>query len=184
MSDILQQVEAFARQAHGAQRRKFVDEPYIHHPIRVMQTCARVTNDLCVLSAALLHDVLEDTPVGEAQLLEFLKTVMPEQSAQRTLGLVIELTDVFTHEAYPKLNRRARKAKENERLMTTSVDSRTVKYADMIDNARDVTGGFAPKLLQEIRTNLTCIPGGDHILYAEAIALVNQQLKKYGDADR
>lgn len=61
--DILKNIEEFARQAHGDQQRKFADEPYIMHPIRVMQLCGEYASDLPVLSAALLHDVLEDTAV-------------------------------------------------------------------------------------------------------------------------
>jgi (p)ppGpp synthase/HD superfamily hydrolase len=183
MNDILQKVEAFARSAHGTQRRKFVDEPYINHPVRVMQKCAGVTNDLAILSAALLHDVLEDTPVGKEEMQAFLQTVMSVSQAERTVGLVIELTDVYTHAAYPKLNRRARKAKESERLKTTSNDSHTIKYADIIDNATGIAGDdFAPKLLQEMRVNLQHIPGGNEQLYREASDLVREELIKLGKA--
>ena len=179
MQDILEKVEAFARQAHGSQRRKFVDEPYINHPIRVMRKCAGVTDDLPILAAALLHDVLEDTPVGKDEMLGFLQTVMSPADAERTLTLVIELTDVYTHAAFPKLNRRARKAKENERLLTTGNDSRTIKYADIIDNAVGIAGDdFAPKLLQEMRVNLKNIPGGNETLYQEATATVAEGLEK------
>jgi (p)ppGpp synthase/HD superfamily hydrolase len=179
MQPILEQVEAFARKAHGSQRRKFVDEPYINHPIRVMQQCAGVTNDISILSAALLHDVLEDTPVTKEVMFAFLQTIMPVAVAERTLQLVIELTDVYTHAAFPKLNRRVRKAKENERLATTSNDSRTVKYADIIDNAVGIAGDdFAPKLLQEMRVNLKNIPGGDESLYRKATAIVADGLAR------
>jgi (p)ppGpp synthase/HD superfamily hydrolase len=184
MHTILQQVEAFARTAHGTQRRKFVDEPYINHPVRVMQKCAGLTNDIAILSAALLHDVLEDTPVGKDALQAFLQQVMHPREAERTLGLVIELTDVYTHAAYPRLNRRARKAKENERLKTTSNDSRTIKYADIIDNAVGIAGDdFAPKLLQEMRVNLQHLSGGNEQLYREACDLVREGLIKLGNTN-
>jgi (p)ppGpp synthase/HD superfamily hydrolase len=176
MDNILQKVEAFARQAHGSQVRKFVNEPYINHPIRVMQTCARITDDITILAAALLHDVLEDTAVTGHDILRFLRTVMPAEQAKRTLQLVIELTDVFTHAAYPSLNRRARKIKENERLATTSADSRTIKYADIIDNANDVDDDFGPKLLNEMAVSLQAIPGGNEELYQLAANLVQRRL--------
>lgn len=169
MNTILEQVEAFARKAHGNQRRKFADELYINHPVRVMKKCAGVTDDITILSAALLHDVLEDTSVEKDEMLDFLRTVMSPEDAQRTLQLVIELTDVYTHSAFPKLNRRARKAKEHERLKTISNDSRTIKYADIIDNAIGIADDdFAPKLLHEMRVNLAGIPGGNETLYREA----------------
>ena len=42
-------------QAHEGQKRKFSDEPYSNHPIRVASMVK------CEASSALLHDVLEDT---------------------------------------------------------------------------------------------------------------------------
>lgn len=177
MNTILEQVEAFARKAHGSQRRKFADELYINHPVRVMKKCAGVTDDITILSAALLHDVLEDTEVDEEEMLDFLTTVISPAEARRTLGLVIELTDVYTHAAFPKLNRRARKEKESERLKTTSNDSRTIKYADIIDNAIGIADDdFAPKLLHEMRVNLKNIPGGNETLYREASEIVAKGL--------
>jgi (p)ppGpp synthase/HD superfamily hydrolase len=179
MDNVLKQVEIFARDAHGDQRRKFVNEMYIEHPIRVMKLCSSVTQKLPILAAALLHDVIEDTPVSVEEMKEFLLRVMSESDAEKTTKLVVELTDVFTHAAYPKWNRRVRKDKENERLMTTSNDSRTIKYADMIDNATGIEGNdFAPKLLQEMRRNLKSIPGGDEALYREAITIVNEGISK------
>jgi (p)ppGpp synthase/HD superfamily hydrolase len=181
MENVLKQVEDFARRAHGSQRRKFVDEAYIEHPIRVMKTCNKVTQELPLLAAALLHDVLEDTPVTADQMREFLSGIMNANDTEKTMHLVIELTDVFTHAAYPKWNRRVRKDKENERLKTTSADSRTIKYADMIDNAQGIEGDdFAPKLLREMRTNLKYIAGGNETLYQQAVTLVDEGIEKTG----
>lgn len=176
MDNILQKVEAFAREAHGSQVRKFVNEPYFNHPVRVMQTCARITDDVTILAAALLHDVLEDTAVNEEELSSFLHGVMPAGQAQHTLTLVIELTDVYTHAGFPALNRRGRKIKENERLSTTSAGSRTIKYADMIDNANDVDEDFGPKLLNEMAVCLQTIPGGNEELYQLAANVVQRRL--------
>jgi guanosine-3',5'-bis(diphosphate) 3'-pyrophosphohydrolase len=54
----------FASEKHVSQRRKgCADIPYINHPIRVAEllfTTGGIT-DTEVLSAAILHDVLEDT---------------------------------------------------------------------------------------------------------------------------
>ncbi|MDF2448383.1 MAG: metal-dependent phosphohydrolase [Bacteroidota bacterium] len=63
MEIILDQIREFADKAHGEQMRKYTPGRYIVHPIRVMNTCKRVTYDICILAAALLHDVLEDTAI-------------------------------------------------------------------------------------------------------------------------
>ena len=57
----LEKIRHFADQAHGGQLRKYTPERYIVHPVRVMETLKKYTDDLTVLAAALLHDVLEDT---------------------------------------------------------------------------------------------------------------------------
>lgn len=52
----------FAKQAHTGQFRKS-GEPYIIHPILVASIVAKITGDESMVMAALLHDVVEDTPV-------------------------------------------------------------------------------------------------------------------------
>ena len=52
----------FAKQQHGDQRRKS-GEPYITHPLAVAQIVAEELHlDSESIEAALLHDVIEDTP--------------------------------------------------------------------------------------------------------------------------
>ena len=178
--NILEQVRLFAESAHGTQKRKYRDELYIRHPERVMETCRSVGSGTEILAAALLHDVLEDTEVDEREMLEFLETVFPPEPARKTLDLVIEMTDVYTKEKFPHLNRRARKAKELERIKNTSADAQTIKYADIMDNAPDTTEhdpGFAKKMLHEYRVMLNETAKGNEQLYKKAVATVNACLK-------
>lgn len=51
-----------ATRAHDGQHRKGSDIPYISHPYSVMLFAAEMTSDEDTLAAALLHDVLEDSP--------------------------------------------------------------------------------------------------------------------------
>jgi (p)ppGpp synthase/HD superfamily hydrolase len=180
METILENIIEFADNAHGEQRRKYTPERYIVHPIRVMETCRRVTNDTCILAAAILHDVLEDTEVEHAQLESFLKTQMNDDMALRTLQLVVDLTDVYVKKDYPKLNRRSRKSKELLRLEKTSPDSQTIKYADIIDNSKEIVEhdpDFAKVFLYECRTNLKKMDQGNQELYHEAVNLVNSAIE-------
>ncbi len=57
----------FADAAHGAQKRKS-GEPYILHPIAVAQALALQQVDYSSLTAALLHDVVEDTTVSLSEV--------------------------------------------------------------------------------------------------------------------
>ncbi len=59
----------FARLQHNEQTRKS-GEPYIIHPVAVAFILAELEMDEDTICAALLHDVLEDTPVTEKDLEE------------------------------------------------------------------------------------------------------------------
>lgn len=177
MSLVLQLIQDFATQAHGDQQRQFVPESYIAHPIRVMETCKPHTADRSILAAALLHDVLEDTPVTNVQLQDFLISVMVESEAKRTLQLVIELTDIYTKANYPQWNRRKRKVKETQRLGKVSPGAQTIKYADIIDNSLTIQNAgtdFARKYLFECRSLLREMRKGDPELWSVANETVDR----------
>ena len=57
----------FGAEAHQGQKRKS-GEPYIYHPLAVARTLALMRMDYKCLIAAILHDVIEDTPVAKEQL--------------------------------------------------------------------------------------------------------------------
>jgi len=180
MEEILKQVEAFADRAHGNQTRKYTPDRYIVHPVRVMEICRRYTSSLPVLSAALLHDVLEDTPVTKGEIYDFLSTVMSKEEALQTIELVVELTDVFIKKAYPQWNRKKRKEQESDRIALTSPDAQTIKYADIIDNSKEIIQydeDFGPKFLKECRNLLKRINKGNPELYQVAIKTVDENLK-------
>ncbi len=59
----------FAEENHNGQFRKS-GEPYIIHPVCVAHILAGIGMDDATICAALLHDVVEDTPVTKEQLLK------------------------------------------------------------------------------------------------------------------
>ncbi|ACU62371.1 HD domain-containing protein [Chitinophaga pinensis] len=177
--DQLSQIKAFAGQAHGSQRRKFADEPYINHPVRVMEICGKYTSDLPVLSAALLHDVLEDTAVTTEELSAWLYKTLSSADADRTLKLTVELTDIYVKKDYPHWNRRKRKQMEATRLSQISAAGQTIKYADIVDNANDITTAdtdFISTFLHECRQLLKVMEKGNPALRQQAMDIVNKHL--------
>ncbi len=58
-----------AKDAHGSQRRKS-GEPYIVHPLWVAIILADLEMDKETIIAAMLHDVVEDTQISEAEISE------------------------------------------------------------------------------------------------------------------
>lgn len=178
---ILNEITIFADRCHGTQMRKHTPDRYIVHPVRVMKMLRERSHDLPLLAAALLHDVLEDTPATKEAVHDFLAKYLDEKQAQHTIQLVEELTDVFTKEAYPNFNRRKRKAMEMERMAKTSGAAQTVKYADIIDNCREIVGhdpAFARIFLSECYALLKKMPNGDPELYKEALETVSKNLQR------
>ena len=177
--EILEQIKEFADKAHGEQTRKYTPERYIVHPVRVMNIVARHTEDTAVLTAALLHDVLEDTPTTVEDIRNFLSPILEDHEVDKAVRLTIELTDVYTKINYPKLNRRQRKAKEIERLHLISAEGQTIKYADILDNAVEIVEqdtDFARVFLHEARSILRKMDKGDIHLYEKTYATVEDLL--------
>jgi len=176
--EILFAVREYAENAHGEQMRKYTPEPYMVHPLRVMELLKEYTNDTAMLAAALLHDVLEDTPVKPGEMLEFLETLMDKKMAKETLDLVVELTDVYIKKDYPHLNRKQRKALEQERVGGTSANTQTIKYADIIDNCSEIVKHdrhFAAVYIVECMKNLQAMDKGDEKLRERAMKLLREK---------
>ena len=183
METALETIREFADQAHGTQQRKYTPERYIVHPVRVMEMIRNYDATFPMLAAALLHDVLEDTPVKAPELLQFLKTVMDPDQADQTLSLVQQLTDVYVKSDYPQWNRRFRKSKEIERIATTSAEAQTIKYADILDNCQEIAEQdpeFAPKYLRECLAILQKAHEGNKALHTVAVQFVQNELRQLG----
>lgn len=69
MTEVLTKAIILATGAHAGQTDKS-GVPYILHPLRVMARLAAKGRHETVLAAAVLHDVLEDTPVTIAELVQ------------------------------------------------------------------------------------------------------------------
>jgi len=180
-SHILKEIITFADHAHGDQQRKYSKERYIVHPIRVMQTVQQYTNDLPVLAAALLHDVLEDTPVTLEEIRLFLKQHMSASDTERTLDLVRDLTAIYTKKAFSRMNRRTRKQKEFDRLSRAKSEAQTIKYADVMDNVVDIMThdpDFGRVFLTEAELLLAKIDRGNPVLYQRAKQTLKQCLER------
>lgn len=63
---LIKKAYEFAKFHHGDQLRKS-GEPYIIHPIQVAYILADIGLDESTICAALLHDVVEDTPVTRSR---------------------------------------------------------------------------------------------------------------------
>ena len=84
----------FAAERHKHQFRKGkIKTPYINHPINVVTLLTEFgENETDLLSAAALHDVIEDTTNGKHEIDELSKTIK-EKFGDKVLDIVIEVSD-------------------------------------------------------------------------------------------
>jgi guanosine-3',5'-bis(diphosphate) 3'-pyrophosphohydrolase len=97
---------------------------------------------------------------------------------------VEELTDIYVKKSYPRMNRRTRKAKELARMEHISADAQTIKYADIIDNCREIVtddSDFAAVFLRECATLLDKVNQGNPQLYAQAQETVRRAFEELAD---
>lgn len=158
---------------HRNQKRKYTGNPYEVHLKAVAARVKRYTNDNLSVAAAFCHDLFEDTECTEIALLNALSEAgYTKKEAIKIIALVWELTDEFEKEKYPTLNRRQRKSEEAKRLWSVSPKAQQVKYADLIDNAIDLTHndkGFAKVYLGEMERILEKMDKGNPELYQKAL---------------
>ncbi|WP_282760884.1 HD domain-containing protein [Komagataeibacter saccharivorans] len=168
MTDLISRADAFAARAHASidQRRKYTGDPYIGHPRRVAQTVKDTGARDEVIAAALLHDVVEDTPVT----LEEIRTEFGKDVA----ALVEMVTDVSRP---ADGNRRVRKAMDRDHLALASAEGQTIKLADLIDNTASITRydpGFAKIYMREAVELPGVLKKGDRTLRQRASILAKQ----------
>jgi len=89
MENTLQTIIDFADKAHDEQTRKYTPERYIVHPVRVMKICQPYTTNKAMLAAAILNDVLEDTPVTPEEMHAFLRSVFDDSTAKKLYSLLL-----------------------------------------------------------------------------------------------
>src|SRR5262245_20368298 len=161
MTTLYEKALAFATVKHDGQLRKYTGEPYIMHPIAVAKLVKATGAREAVVAAALLHDVLEDTPTTVPELRVWFGDEVTE--------LVIELTNVFNPGTGG--NAAARKAKEAARLAATSADAQTIKVADILHNTPSIAKydpGFARVYLPEKAALLAVLTKAHPTLLAKA----------------
>ena len=129
MESLAQTALVFATAAHAAvgQMRKYTDDPYIVHPIRVATTVAKFGGTDEMIAAAYLHDVVEDTGVSIVDIQDMFGPAV---------ALIVDgLTDVSVPEDG---NRAVRKAMDRQHSADATYEAQFVKCADIIDNAHDI----------------------------------------------
>lgn len=164
LSDSWRAAASFAARCHAGQVRKDGQTPYIAHPLRVALVVRHVfeVNDPIALAAALLHDVIEDTPADYDDLLE--------QFGQEVAETVAALTkDMRMPEA-------EREAAYDAQLARANWQAQLVKLADVYDNLSDVLSDrMREKTLEKVGRAIAC--AGDEPRLRRAVEVVRGVLE-------
>ena len=117
----------FSAEAHEGQHR-MTGEPYIYHPVAVARILADLRMDHKCLMAAILHDVIEDTPTAKEQLARTF-----DQEIADLVDGVSKLTKIDF-----KSRAEAQAANFRKMLLAMTKDIRVIliKLADRLHNMR------------------------------------------------
>jgi len=123
----------FASARHKHQFRKGeVKIPYINHPINVITLLSEYgENETNLLSAAALHDVIEDTANGKQEI-DKLSKIIKEEFGDKVLKIVLEVSDDKT---LPYQERKKLQIKDTPFL---SNEGKKLKISDKICNIKDM----------------------------------------------
>lgn len=127
MGQILSRAIRLAMQAHAGQFRAGTSIPYVVHPLECAGLLASLGASETVQAAAVLHDVVEDTPVTLSQV--------EAVCGPRVAVLVAEVTDPAELTGVEAKARQMRLAREGG----YSPEALVLKVADCVSNARDLT---------------------------------------------
>ena len=130
----------FAEEAHVGQLRKS-GEPFIEHPLNTALYLADMRLDHTGLIAALLHDVVEDTPITQQEISQGFGEEVAKLVDGVTKLTQAEAMSIGSHDEprpVQNANDAARAASIRKMLMTMAEDVRVViiKLADRLHNMR------------------------------------------------
>ena len=133
-TSILDKAIVFAVKAHAGTARRGKTFPYIVHPMEAVEIVATMTSDQELLSAAILHDTVEDTDVTVEQI--------RNEFGDRIASIVAAESD-NPHESKDDIeNWRARKQAAIDRLATASHDTKIVALGDKLSNMRAIARDY------------------------------------------
>ncbi|MCL2387452.1 MAG: HD domain-containing protein, partial [Defluviitaleaceae bacterium] len=131
----------FAYEAHKTQTRKS-GEPYVTHPLEVAIILAAIRTDLESISAALLHDVVEDT--------NFTSGDIEKKFGEEVSQLVDGVTKIQKVAYVSKTDRQAENYRKMFFHMSQDVRVLLIKIADRVHNMRTLGGHSHAEKQREI----------------------------------
>ena len=165
-SPLIQDAIEIATIAHEGQVRRFTNEPYINHPLRVAARVEGIVSENG-LAAAILHDSLKDTALTFSDI-------------NTAFGYHVVTRVLYLTEQKPAVGNRAhRKAVQRARMHFVgpgeAFDVHTIKMADCIDNMpgiREHDPNFWKVMYQEMVHLGPCLHHADKDITEEFYAVL------------
>lgn len=164
--------------------RKYTGELYINHCVEVVDILKEFgLDDFISTMISIGHDLFEDIDdILPSHVIAYFQEIgLSSDVALQILQGIVDLTDRFTSEKFPELNRKVRKTKESERLSKVPGKIQTIKYADLISNTKSIVEHdekFARTYLEEKQELLNLLTKGDELLYHLAKSTLYESLFK------
>ena len=136
MMNKIEEAIIYATVMHQGKARKLVNTPYILHPLEVAQILSAMTDDQDVITAGILHDIVEDTDGTLAEI--------EKRFGERVAFLVSSESE----NAYPGESEDAtwkRRKEESLKILKNTDDQgvRMLWLADKLANIRSLAGAYS-----------------------------------------
>src|ERR1700683_3748411 len=138
--ELLRRAYELAAEQHGSQKRES-GEPFLSHPLEVAHVLADMKLDVTTVSAALLHDVVEDTQIPLSRIAELFGPV--------TARLVEGVTKISRLDLLTPETRQAENLRKMLLAMVNDVRVVMIKLVDRLHNMRTLEF-LAPERQQRI----------------------------------
>ncbi|MBL6752347.1 MAG: bifunctional (p)ppGpp synthetase/guanosine-3',5'-bis(diphosphate) 3'-pyrophosphohydrolase [Nevskia sp.] len=135
----------FGARMHSGQARQS-GEPYIYHPLAVARILAEMRLDATTICAAILHDVIEDTPVE--------KTEIARNFGRDVAELVDGVSKFHKVEGMTRAEQQAESVRKLLLAMAQDLRVILVKLADRLHNMRTLEGTEPAKRRRVARETL------------------------------
>lgn len=152
--EIIQKAYDKAKKLHKDQKRKD-GTPYIIHPVEVALILAKLDFDENVISAALLHDTIEDCGYTENEMKsDFNNTVfklVDSVSAIDKTKYVFDKENIYEDPEFVKSSAEEQTFKKLIKLGKDNPCGFAIKFADRLHNLRTISTFDYPKQLEKVR---------------------------------
>lgn len=160
----------FATNAHSGMKRKSTNIPYILHPLEAAAIVASITDDENIISAAVLHDVLEDTPVTleelEREFGDIARLVAAETEDKRVGQAAKDTWKIRKQEAVEHLRDKA------------TVEMKIITLGDKLSNIRAISRDYA-EIGDKVWERFNQKDKAEHAWYYKSICDALSELKDY-----